>query len=229
MPITQVLLTRALFTRSCSKERAHRQQRHHNSTRTDSGGAPRSLDGLAMNLIILLAVVAVVATIFIVLYNALVKARNQVDNGWSQIDVQLTRRADLIPNLVNTVKGYAAHERETLEAVISARNAGVGASGPREAAAAEGVLTGVLGKLFALAEAYPDLKADANFRALQEELATTENKVSFARSFYNDVTTRYNTKRETFPAVIVAKVAGFGPRELFEADEAARTVPTVEF
>jgi LemA protein len=178
---------------------------------------------------IIVALVAVVALYVVVAYNGLVKLRNRVDNGWAQIDVQLTRRADLIPNLVETVKGYAAHERETLEAVVVARTAAVAASGPAEAAAGDNMLSAALGKLFALREAYPELKADANFRALQEELTASEDRVAYARQFYNDSTTRYNTRIQTIPASLVAKLARFTTRELFEAPATARTVPTVSF
>jgi LemA protein len=182
-----------------------------------------------MTLLIVIAIVVVLAIIVVVLYNNLVKLRNLVDNAWAQIEVQLTRRADLIPNLVNTVKGYAAHERETLDAVISARGAAMGASTPAEASAAEGPLTAALGRLFAVAEAYPDLKADTNFRQLQEELTSTENRIGFARQHYNDATTRFNTTIQSFPGVLVAKMGDFGERDLFEADEAARAVPDVQF
>jgi LemA protein len=164
-----------------------------------------------------------------VLYNSLVKLRNRVDNGWAQIDVQLQRRSDLIPNLVATVKGYAAHERETLEAVIAARTVAVSASSPREAASGDSMLTAALGKLLALREAYPDLKADSNFRQLQEELTSTEDRVAYARQFYNDATTRYNTRIETIPASVVAKLTRFTTRELFEAPPEARDTPTVSF
>ena len=182
-----------------------------------------------MNTLIIIAVVAVLVIFGVVTYNALVRLRNQVDNAWAQIDVQLTRRADLIPNLVNTVKGYAEHERETLDAVISARSVASGASTPAAAAAAEGPLTAALGRLFAVAEAYPDLKADANFRQLQEELTSTENRIGYARQHYNDTTTRFNTTIQSFPGVLVAKMGDFGERDLFEADEAARAVPDVQF
>jgi LemA protein len=184
----------------------------------------------ALLIVIIVGFVVVVgALVGVVLYNALVTSRNQVDNTWAQIDVQLKRRADLIPNLVETVKGYAAHERDTLEAVISARNAGVGAQGVAAAAQAEGMLQAALGKLFALAEAYPQLKADGNFRALQDELAGTENRVAGARQSYNDAVYRYNTKRETFPSLIVARMANFTARELFEAPAEAHEVPEIRF
>lgn len=180
--------------------------------------------------IILLIIVGVIVVLVIGLYNSLVRLRQQVKNAWSQIDVQLKRRYDLIPNLVETVKGYAAHEKETFERVVSARNAAVGASGVAEQAQAENMLTGALRQLFALAEAYPDLKANQNFLALQEELTSTENKISFARQHYNDVAQAYNTKRLTFPANLFAGALGFGPEEYFEIEMAEqREAPKVKF
>jgi LemA protein len=180
--------------------------------------------------IILIIVVAVIAVFLITLYNSLVRLRQQVKNGWSQIDVQLKRRYDLIPNLVETVKGYAAHEKETLERVVQARNAAVGASGVAQQAQAENALTGALRQLFALAEAYPNLKANENFLALQEELTSTENKISFARQHYNNVTQAYNTRRLSFPANIVAGMFGFTAEEYFEIEIAEeRAAPKVKF
>ena len=180
--------------------------------------------------IIVLVVVALLVVYVIAAYNGLVRARNQVDNAWSQIDVQLKRRIDLIPNLVETVKGYAAHERSTLEAVVNARNAAIAAPNtPGSQAAADSVLTGALRQLFALSEAYPDLKANSNFLALQEELTATEGRVAYARQFYNDSVLGYNNKLQSFPTVFYARALKFERREYFEADEAARTVPTVEF
>ena len=165
---------------------------------------------------------------FVGIYNGLVRRRNEKDNGWSQIDVQLKRRHDLIPNLVETVKGYARHERETLEAVIQARNQAVAAEGPAAAGQAEGILGAALGKLFALSEAYPDLKANQNFLALQEELSSTENRIGFARQAYNDAATRYNNAREVFPANLIS--GGFARAELFEIQSAEeRNVPKVGF
>ncbi|MDJ0973003.1 MAG: LemA family protein [Planctomycetota bacterium] len=176
----------------------------------------------------IVGVIVVVVLYFIGIYNGLVRARNETKNAWSQIDVQLKRRHDLIPNLVETVKGYAKHEAETLEAVISARNAAVSAEGPKAAGAAEGMLSAALGKLFALSEAYPDLKANTNFLALQEELTSTENKIGFARQAYNDAATTYNNKREVFPANLIS--GGFEEAELFEIEAPAeREVPKVEF
>ena len=181
-------------------------------------------------LIIVIAVVVILAVLVVVAYNGLIRARNQVDNAWSQIDVQLKRRIDLIPNLVETVKGYAAHERETLEAVVAARNVAMAAPDtPPAQAEANNMLSGALRQLFALSEAYPDLKANQNFLALQEELTATEGRVAYARQFYNDSVLTYDNKLESFPTVIVAKLFNFEPREYFEADEQARTVPTVEF
>ena len=180
---------------------------------------------------IIIAVVLIGLVIYLIsAYNGLIRRRNQVENAWSQIDVQLKRRLDLIPNLVETVKGYAAHERETLAAVVEARNAAIAAPDtPKAQAAADGVLTGALRQLFALSEAYPDLKANQNFLALQEELTATEGRVAYARQFYNDSVLTYDNKLESFPTVIIAKMFNFGPRDYFEADDQARTVPTVEF
>ena len=193
------------------------------------GPAPPKMQGMWIVIAVVVVVVLVVVVWPIVLYNRLVALRLRIDNAWSQIDVQLNRRNDLIPNLVETVKGYASHERETFEAVIAARTAGVEASSPHEQAEAENLITGALGRLFALQEAYPDLKADQNFRQLQEELTATEDRIAYARQFYNDQVRGYNTAIEQFPAVVVARVASFTPREFFEADEAARAVPRVEF
>lgn len=180
---------------------------------------------------LIIAVVIALLLVLIVIgaYNGIVRLRNQVDNGWSQIDVQIKRRADLIPNLVETVKGYAAHESGTFEAVVAARNASIQATSPAEAAAAEGPINAALGKLFALAEAYPDLKADANFRQLQSEITATEDRIAYARQFYNDSVTRFHNKIDTFPGVIVAKFGNFPHRELFEADDIDRAVPKVQF
>ena len=179
-------------------------------------------------IIILILVVALVAYL-ISAYNGLIRRRNQIENAWSQIDVQLKRRLDLIPNLVETVKGYAAHEKETLDAVIRARNASVAAKTPHEQANAENVLEGTLSRLFALSEAYPDLKANQNFLALQEELTATEGRVAYSRQFYNDSVLAYNNKLQQFPTMYFARMLKFERREYFEADEAARTAPTIEF
>jgi LemA protein len=162
-------------------------------------------------------------------YNKLVTLRNQVQNGWKQIDVQLKRRHDLIPNLVNTVKGYMQFEQETLEKVIQARNAATSASGVADSAAKENVLTGALGRLFALAENYPNLKSNENVKQLQEELASTENKIGFARQFFNDIATKFNIAQQVFPTNFIAGMFGFKPSELFEVTEAAeRAVPNVD-
>jgi len=190
---------------------------------------------------ILLAVAAAVVVYAIALYNKLVSLRNRVKNGFSQIDVQLTRRYDLIPNLVETVKGYLKHERETLEGVIRARNAALtdlknAAADPsdpeaiKRLASADATLGGALGRLFALAEAYPDLKANQNMLHFQEELATTENKVAFARQAFNDSVMNYNNACETFPGSIVANSFGFRQAEFLEIEAAVkREVPQVAF
>jgi len=181
-------------------------------------------------LIAVLVVVALLVIYLIAAYNGLIRRRNQIENSWAQIDVQLKRRQDLIPNLVETVKGYAAHEKETLDAVIKARNAAMAAPNtPHAQAEADNALTGVLRQLFALSEAYPDLKANTNFLALQEELSSTEGRVAYARQFYNDSVLGYNQKLEQFPTVFFARMLGFSKREYFEADEGARVAPTVEF
>jgi LemA protein len=171
-----------------------------------------------MVVLIVVIVLVVVAGLFFWLgYNGLVKRRNQVDNAWSQIDVQLKRRHDLIPNLVETVKGYAAHERGTFEAVTNARANAINAQTPAEQAQAENVLTGALKSLFAVAEAYPDLKASQNFLSLQEEVTSTEDRISYARQFYNDSVLSYNTKIQQFPTVLIAGMFNFEKREFFDA------------
>lgn len=185
--------------------------------------------------IIFLIVLAAIAIWVISAYNSLVKSRVETENAWSQIDVQLKRRYDLIPNLVETVKGYASHERETLERVIQARNSAMSAAGGSESqrAAAENVLTGALKSLFALSEAYPDLKANQNFLSLQEELTSTENKISFARQFYNDSVRTYRTQRQSFPTNMIANAFNFEGRDFFELDveekAAAQKPPQVSF
>ncbi len=177
--------------------------------------------------ILLLAAIGLWA---VVAYNGLVRRRMQVRNAWSQIDVQLKRRYDLIPNLVNTAKGYLKHEREVLENVIRARQVAIDASGPRRQAQAENQLTQALRSLFAVAEAYPDLKANQTMASLMEELTSTENKVGFARQHYNDSVTGYNTALETFPTNLVAGMFRFQPSEFFAVDEAAERRPVkVEF
>jgi LemA protein len=164
-------------------------------------------------------------------YNKLVRQRNQVDASWAQIDVQLKRRYDLIPNLVETVKGYAAHERGTLDAVVNARNGAVAAAGagPAGRAEAENMLTATLGRLFALAEAYPNLKANENFLGLQNELAGTEDKIAYARQFYNSAVQTYNTSTQSIPTNIIAGVGGFRGRDLFEAAGGERGPVQVRF
>ncbi|HEX6643891.1 MAG TPA: LemA family protein [Gemmatimonadales bacterium] len=182
-----------------------------------------------MELIVLLVVVAALAFWVIGAYNGLITLKNQVLNAWKQIDVQLKRRHDLIPNLVNTVKGAMEFERGTLEAVIAARNKAVSATTVKETARAEGELTQALGRLFALTEAYPELKTNANILSLQEELTSTENKVGFARQHYNDVATSYNTRQSTFPTMLVAGIAKASPADLWEIEDAAeRAVPSVD-
>ncbi|MEU8262174.1 LemA family protein [Micromonospora sp. NPDC048999] len=164
-------------------------------------------------------------------YNRIVRLRNQVDASWAQIDVQLKRRSDLIPNLVETVKGYTAHESATLGAVTAARTGVVAAANadPAARAQAENVLTQSLGRLFAVAEAYPDLKASQNFAALQAELATTENKIAYARQFYNSAVQTYNTAGQTFPTVLIAGLVGFKTRQFFETAEGERGPVQVRF
>ena len=181
-------------------------------------------------LIVIVVVVVLLLLYVIATYNGLVKLRNRVENAWAQIDVQLKRRLDLVPNLVETVKGYAAHERQTLDAVIQARNAGVAAQGPQQEAEASNMLTGALRQLFALSEAYPDLKANQNFLSLQEELTSTEDRISYARQFYNDSVLKYDNKLETFPSNTIAGMFGFKGREYFKTDDPTdREVPKVQF
>ena len=178
---------------------------------------------------IIAAVVVVLVLILVGLYNGLVGSRNRVDNAWSQVDVQLKRRYDLIPNLVETVKGYAAHEQQTFERVIAARNAAQAATTPAEQAEAENILTGALRQLFALAEAYPELRASENFQRLQAELAETENKIAVSRQIYNDTVLTYNNKVQQVPTNLVASMFGFDTREFFEAGDEAQEAPAVEF
>ncbi|MDH3284081.1 MAG: LemA family protein [Acidobacteriota bacterium] len=181
--------------------------------------------------LIFLGLMAAVVVWVIGLYNGLVRLKNGVENAWSQIDVQLKRRYDLIPNLVETVKGYAKHERETFDAVVKARQQAINITGSvADQAKAENMLTQTLRSLFALAEAYPDLKANQNFLALQEELASTENKISFSRQFYNDSALKLNNKVEMFPSNIVANMFNFAKAEFFEIEEPeAREAPKVSF
>jgi LemA protein len=179
--------------------------------------------------LVLLLIVAVIVIWVVGSYNRLVAMRNQVANGWRQIDVQLKRRHDLIPNLVNTVRGVMDFERDTLTAVMEARAKALGATGPADAAQKEGQLSQALGRLLAVAENYPTLKSNENVKMLQEELSTTENKVGFARQFYNDIATKFNTAQQVFPTNIFANMLGFKPSELFEITEQAdRDVPIVD-
>src|SRR5438445_2539305 len=179
--------------------------------------------------LILIAIIAALALWAVASYNRLVGLRNQVSNGWRQIDVQLKRRHDLIPNLVNAVKGSMDFERDTLTAVMEARAKAQTATGPADAALKEGQLSQALGRLIAVAENYPTLKANDNVRSLMEELTGTENKVGFARQFYNDIATKFNTAQQVFPTNIFAGIFGFKPAELFElADAADRAVPVVD-
>ena len=180
-------------------------------------------------LLIVLGLIVLLAIFAVVLYNRLVQARNRVDNAWAQIEVQLKRRWDLIPNLVETVRGYAEHERGTFEAVTEARANAQRAQGPAETAAAEGILGAALGRLFAVAEAYPELQADENFRQLQDELAGTENRIAVSRQVYNDTVLTFNNAIQTFPGVVLAGPFGFAQREFFETDETQREAPQVDF
>ena len=176
---------------------------------------------------IVLGVIALIVIWLIALYNGLVGGRNQAQTAWSQIDVQLKRRHDLIPNLVQVVKDAMGYEQETLTKVVQARNAAAAASGPAQAGPAEAALSQATRGLFALMENYPQLKANDNVKQLQEELTSTENKIAFARQFYNDSANAYNTRRQTFPAVLAAASLGFGPIDLFNMPEAEREVPKV--
>ena len=187
----------------------------------------------SMPIVIAVVVVFVLLGLFFVFaYNGLVQRRNETKNAWSQIDVQLKRRHDLIPNLVETAKGYMTHERETFEAVTNARAAAVSVSGGSVAAqaGAEGILGQVMSRFMAVAENYPDLKANENFLALQEELSSTENKISFSRQFYNDSVLKYNNKTQAIPYNVVAAIGGFKDAEFFEIQDAVeRAVPKVSF
>ena len=179
---------------------------------------------------IVIGLVVVLVLYLVATYNGLVGKRNRTRNGWSQIDVQLKRRHDLIPNLVNTVQGYLQHERQVLENVTRARQQAMSAGGVAERAEAENMLTQAMRSLFAVAEAYPDLKANQNMLALQEELSSTENKVAFARQFYNDSVQEYNTARESFPTTIFAGLLDFQPAEMFALEDPGdRAVPQVQF
>ncbi|MDP4132860.1 MAG: LemA family protein [Bacillota bacterium] len=179
---------------------------------------------------IILVIVAIIVIYIIAAYNNLITLKNRAENGWAQIDTQLQRRFDLIPNLVETVKGYAAHEKELFEKVTAARAGMANAKTVAEKAEADNVLSGTLKSLFAVAEAYPDLKANSNFKELQIELTNTENKISFARQFYNDTVTRFNTALQVFPKNIIANIFHFSKKEYFETtEENVREAPKVEF
>jgi LemA protein len=207
--------------------------RYKKAGRNGGNGRPNSkTEGIAMSPVIWIIIGAVVVLILavIVVYNSLVMKRVRVNEAWSQIDVQLKRRYDLIPNLVETVKGYAAHEKETLERVIQARNQAISAQGVNQQAEAENMLTGALNRLFALSEAYPDLKANQNFAQLQEELTGTENRIAFARQHYNDSVAVYNIAIQKFPNNLMAGPLGFKKRDMFELSEPEqREAPKVSF
>lgn len=179
--------------------------------------------------IILVVAVGLLSAIFVIIYNRLVRDRNRVDNAWSQVEVQLKRRYDLIPNLVETVKGYATHERETFENVTRARAGAEAASTPGEQAQAENFLTQALRQLFAVAEDYPELRASENFASLQEDLEETENKIALSRQIYNDTVLTYNNRVQQIPTNFVAAATGFEPREFFAAGDEAEEAPVVEF
>ena len=181
---------------------------------------------------ILLAIAVIIVLWVMFAYNAFIRVKNQVENAWSQIDVQLKRRTDLIPNLISTVKGYAKHERETLDSVTQARTSLMQASSsgdPKQAAQADNMLSGALKSLFAVSENYPDLKANQNFMQLQEELTATENKVAASRQYYNDMVQEYEVKRESFPTNILANMFGFKEKDFFDIPEQEKEVPKVEF
>ena len=179
--------------------------------------------------LIIVGIVVLLAIFLMVLYNGLVKLRNRIENAWAQIDVQLKRRYDLIPNLVETVKGYASHERETLDAVVRARQAAMSATGPAQQAQANNMITDALKSIFALAEAYPDLKANTQFLDLQRQLADTENQLAFARQYYNDAVTKLNSMTQTVPWMFLTGMAGVSKREFYKAPEGQQAPPTVDF
>ncbi len=178
---------------------------------------------------IILAIVVVAAVNFVGIYNSLVQLRNRVKNAWSQIDVQLKRRHDLIPNLIETAKGYMQHERETLEGITQARSQAMSADGVGAKSKAEGQLSGAMGKFFLVVENYPDLKANQNFLSLQEELTSTENKIAFSRQGYNDQVLFFNNKIQMFPSNVVAGMFTFKPEEFFEIEDKEKEVPKVKF
>jgi LemA protein len=188
------------------------------------------MGGALIALLVIIGIIVLVAVFVIGIYNSLIQLRNRVDNAWSQIDVQLKRRHDLIPNLVETAKGYMEHERGTFEAITEARSKAMGAKNVAEASQAEGALTEALSKFMLVVENYPDLKANQNFLSLQETLTSTENKISFARQGYNDEAMHYNNKIQMFPSNIIAGMFNFGKRDFFEIEnEAEREVPKVQF
>ena len=180
-------------------------------------------------LMIFIILIAIVLVAVIVIFNRLIRQRNRVDNAWAQVDVQLKRRYDLIPNLVETVKGYASHERQTFVEVVAARTAAESATGVESQAQAEGVLGSMLRRLFALAEQYPELRASENFQALQSELAEAENKIAVSRQIYNDTVLTYNNSIQTIPTNVVAVLARFDARAYFEVENDARSAPEVQF
>lgn len=180
-------------------------------------------------IILIVAVIILIVFYIIGIYNKLVNARNKVNDQFAQIDVQLKRRSDMIPNLVETVKGYTKHEEKTLKEVVEARNKMNTANGINEELEASNQITGALNKLFALSEAYPDLKANENFMSLQKDLKETEDKLSYARSFYNDTVLNYNNLREQFPSNIIAKLFNFGKIEFFKTEDKEKEVPNVKF
>ena len=182
-----------------------------------------------MGMLIVLGILALLVLFVIAAYNRLVVLRNRIENAWSQIDVQLRRRYDLIPNLVETVKGYAGHERAVFEHVTEARAKAIAGGGVAQQAQAENMLTQALRSLFAVAENYPQLRASENFQRLQADLSDTENKIMYARQFYNDTVMQYDNMREAFPTNFVARMAGFGPKEYFEAEATSREPVKVQF
>ncbi len=187
---------------------------------------------MSISTLIVLAIIVVLVLWVITIYNGLVTMRQRVNEAFADVDVQLRQRHDLIPNLVETVKGYAAHERGTLDEVVKARNAAVAAQGPAQQAAAENALSGALRQLFALAESYPDLKASTNFQQLQAELTDIENKIAAARCFFNNAVQEYNTGMQRFPAALFAASLGFAPKEYFDLGDERKTVgeaPAVKF
>jgi len=180
-------------------------------------------------LVLLLAIVVVLALVLVAMYNRLVRLRNRAENAWAQVDVQLRRRYDLIPNLVEAVKGYAAHERQTFDEVTTARTAAQQAQGVEQQAQAENALTAAIGRLFAVAEAYPELRATENFQQLQAQLADVEQNIAIARQVYNDTVLTYDNSLETVPTNVIAGVFNFRPRAYFEAEEVTRQAPAVQF